>query len=423
MNTKTLKTKPIAALAVAILIVMPMLLVTTTIVKGANNPPVLSVVLSGTTTTLIPAQSVGTTFNVDIRVDNTGSVSPGINSYSYGLTWNPAVLNVTNVNDAFSGSFLNSGANQGTVQSLGDLPPDNTNGLLIIGDIILNTAKPAAAATGSGVLTTVTFTVLAAGQSNINLRPSDVGVAYLSYPDNQGNSHDVVATTVNAQYNTTTSISLYQSGSSNPTVQAKLINSNISVDIFLNNPLAGNVWGWNVGVSWDPTVLQLKTVTEGTYLNPIGNSQTLFLTGNINNQKGTIQSGISDIYLSNMTTDAVTGVLATLTFQVTKLANSTISLTAGTPTLTDNHSNSITCTLTNATVITHAAGTFPNDIPGDINGDGKVNLSDLVLFAKAYGSKPGDPNWNPAADINGHGKVDLSDLVTLAQHYGQTYNP
>ncbi|HVP17224.1 MAG TPA: cohesin domain-containing protein [candidate division Zixibacteria bacterium] len=420
MNTKTLKTKPIVALAVAILIVMPMLLATMTIVKADNNTPVLSVVLSGTTTTtLIPAHSVGTTFSADVRVDNTSSVSPGINGYSYGLTWNPAVLSVTNVNDAFSGSFLNSGANQGTVQSLGDLPQDNSNGLLIIGDIILNTAKPAAAATGSGVLTTVTFTVLAAGQSNINLRPSDVGVAYLSYPDNQGNSHDVVATTVNAQYNTVTSISLYQSGSSNPAVQAKLINSNISVDIFVSNPFAGNFWGWNVGVSWDPTVLQLETVSEGTYLNPTpgaGGSPTLFITGHVDNQKGTIQQGISDIYLSNITTAATTGVLATITFQVIKLANgSTINLAAGIPTLTDNHSNSISCTLINATVIAHGAAS----IPGDLNGDGKVDLKDLVIFARAYGSKPGDSNWNPVADILGHGKVDLADLVTLAQHYGQ----
>ena len=59
-------------------------------------------------------------------------------------------------------------------------------------------------------------------------------------------------------------------------------------------------------------------------------------------------------------------------------------------------------------------------IPGDINGDGRVSLVDLVLLTKAYGSRPGDPNWNSAADINGDGIVDLSDLVTLAKNYGQS---
>jgi hypothetical protein len=60
-------------------------------------------------------------------------------------------------------------------------------------------------------------------------------------------------------------------------------------------------------------------------------------------------------------------------------------------------------------------------IPGDINGDFKVTLQDLVLLANAYGTKPGDTKWNPNADINGDGKVSLSDLVLMANHYGQHY--
>jgi parallel beta-helix repeat protein len=60
-------------------------------------------------------------------------------------------------------------------------------------------------------------------------------------------------------------------------------------------------------------------------------------------------------------------------------------------------------------------------IVGDVNGDGKVNLEDLVTLAMAYGSKVGDTNWNSNADIDGNGIVGLSDLVILAQHYGQHY--
>jgi hypothetical protein len=58
-------------------------------------------------------------------------------------------------------------------------------------------------------------------------------------------------------------------------------------------------------------------------------------------------------------------------------------------------------------------------IAGDVNVDGKVDLADLVLLAVAYGSKPGDPKWNPKADINGDGIVGLSDLVFLAKNYGK----
>jgi len=59
-------------------------------------------------------------------------------------------------------------------------------------------------------------------------------------------------------------------------------------------------------------------------------------------------------------------------------------------------------------------------IPGDINGDGTVNLSDQRILAGAFGSTPGDPRWNSNADISGDGKVGLGDLVILGLHYGQT---
>jgi hypothetical protein len=66
-------------------------------------------------------------------------------------------------------------------------------------------------------------------------------------------------------------------------------------------------------------------------------------------------------------------------------------------------------------------------IPGDLNGDYKVSLADLVLLANAYGTTPSSPwgtglhQWNPNADIDGNLIVGLTDLVILALHYGQHY--
>ena len=69
-------------------------------------------------------------------------------------------------------------------------------------------------------------------------------------------------------------------------------------------------------------------------------------------------------------------------------------------------------------------------IPGDINGDFAVGLSDLGKLAKAYSShgpnyhykgEPVSPNWNPNADINNDGTVGLSDLGILAKHFNQHY--
>ena len=56
-------------------------------------------------------------------------------------------------------------------------------------------------------------------------------------------------------------------------------------------------------------------------------------------------------------------------------------------------------------------------IPGDVNGDGKVNNSDLSDLSKAYGSHPSKPNWNPDCDLNWDSKVDASDLFDLSKNY------
>ena len=76
---------------------------------------------------------------------------------------------------------------------------------------------------------------------------------------------------------------------------------------------------------------------------------------------------------------------------------------------------------TDVTDNTFIDGSVLITIPGDINCDFKVNPQDLAILAQAYGSKPDSANWNPNADINGNGKVDLPDLVLLALHYEQHY--
>jgi len=56
--------------------------------------------------------------------------------------------------------------------------------------------------------------------------------------------------------------------------------------------------------------------------------------------------------------------------------------------------------------------------PGDVDGDGDTDLSDLAALLSAYGSVPGDANWNPACDFDGDDDVDLTDLAFLLSDYG-----
>ena len=60
-------------------------------------------------------------------------------------------------------------------------------------------------------------------------------------------------------------------------------------------------------------------------------------------------------------------------------------------------------------------------MPGDINVDGIVDIEDIYLAAKAYGSFPEHPAWNYIADENEDDIVDIEDLFLVAINYGKTY--
>ena len=64
--------------------------------------------------------------------------------------------------------------------------------------------------------------------------------------------------------------------------------------------------------------------------------------------------------------------------------------------------------------------TVMDTILGDVNGDGVVDIYDVVTVAVAFGSIPGDSNWNPLADLNNDDVVDIYDVVTIARNFGKT---
>ncbi|MCL6579962.1 MAG: hypothetical protein K6T73_11410 [Candidatus Bathyarchaeota archaeon] len=56
---------------------------------------------------------------------------------------------------------------------------------------------------------------------------------------------------------------------------------------------------------------------------------------------------------------------------------------------------------------------------GDVNRDGYIDSEDVELISAAYGSRPGSTNWNPDADLNGDGRVDLSDMTIAGKNHGK----
>jgi hypothetical protein len=124
----------------------------------------------------------------------------------------------------------------------------------------------------------------------------------------------------------TGSISLVSSGTTTVSPINVQTGQTISVDLYISG--ASNVFGWSTGVTWNPAVLQLQSVTEGPYLSSsgatffIGNNPSLF-----DNTVGKIDGGISDAYeTAGETSPSSSGVLVTLTFLAVGNGNGNLAL-------------------------------------------------------------------------------------------------
>ncbi len=58
---------------------------------------------------------------------------------------------------------------------------------------------------------------------------------------------------------------------------------------------------------------------------------------------------------------------------------------------------------------------------GDLNGDWQVNIVDLSIIAKAFGSATGDVGWNESADLNGDDVINIVDVTLAAKAFGTQY--
>ena len=58
-----------------------------------------------------------------------------------------------------------------------------------------------------------------------------------------------------------------------------------------------------------------------------------------------------------------------------------------------------------------------HQLPGDANGDGRVDINDLTIVLSNYGQS--GTNWNEG-DFTGSGTVDINDLTIVLAHYNQS---
>jgi len=80
--------------------------------------------------------------------------------------------------------------------------------------------------------------------------------------------------------------------------------------------------------------------------------------------------------------------------------------------------NPITISMNSPTTATASYCDFidPEDPLGDVNLDGKVDMTDLVTIARHFGAKNGEPNYNSSFDLDRDGRIGLYDLAAAARN-------
>jgi hypothetical protein len=57
----------------------------------------------------------------------------------------------------------------------------------------------------------------------------------------------------------------------------------------------------------------------------------------------------------------------------------------------------------------------------DVDGDGDIDIYDIIHLVSRYGSELGDPGYDPLLDFNQNGKIGIFDVVISVNSYGPCY--
>lgn len=198
------------------------------------------------------------------------------------------------------------------------------------------------------------------------------------------------------------------------TIYVEPLTISISIDetFSINITITGvtDLYGWDVRLYYLNAILNGTEIIEGPFLRAAG--ETNFLIVDFDDAYNATHGRI---VVACMLTGPVSGAsgngtLVTITFN--SIGGGTTPIDIYFSDLVDSQGEHMIHSATDGSVQVSA-------LIGDINGDGKVDIQDLVLVIRHYGSYPEHPDWNPDADVNGDGLVDIQDLVLVIKHYGE----
>ena len=204
---------------------------------------------------------------------------------------------------------------------------------------------------------------------------------------------NVPPTTTQGTLGTTTTVSLLPSPVASPAIGEQLTLS-------LNIAGGENVAGYQATVQFDTTALRYVSSANANYL-PAG---AFYVPPVVEGHRVKVAA----TSLAGESSGA--GPLATLTFEVIAVKASTLTLAD--VLLTDRAGQTAVPQVENAQITERPES---DKLKGDVNGDGTVNIADLVLVASNLGE-----TGQTAADVNGDGVVNIADLVLVAGTLGTT---
>jgi parallel beta-helix repeat protein len=170
--------------------------------------------------------------------------------------------------------------------------------------------------------------------------------------------------------------------------------------------------------AWAPHELGITSLVASKTV--VGQGFTLNINVTISNYGSSSENFNVTVYANATIIGAVTNVtlangnytIITFTWNTTGFAKGNHTINAyATPVLGE------TITVDNS----FTYGVMKVTVPGDVNGDFRVNMSDVGLLLNAFGSKPGKPNWAPNCDVDSDNKTTMSDIMISLDNFGKHY--
>ena len=413
---------------------------------------------SSTTVSVSPSTitaSVGQNFTVNVTVSNVYDLY----GWQFRLNWTAGLIEVVKVTE---GPFLKLG---GSTYFYWDV---NATAGRMVADCTLLGNVPGVS--GSGTLATITFNVKGVGQSPLTLWDvvllnsfeQSISCQVVSGYGYFKAAHDVAVTAVNVSPLTVLPGDIVYI---NVTVQNKGGYTEIfNVTVYANSAVVGFQtvsldatlsailhFSWNTSGlgKGDYTISASASIVSGevyTADNSFVAAEpiTILFQGHDVAVTGVFPSKtvVGEGYLMNITVKVKDYGTFNEVFNVTVYANTTavetreISLTSGASAALTFTWNTIGFAKGDYMVKAYAlpvqgeADTTDNTlmngwitvtIPGDVDGDFKVKMDDIVAIRDAFGSKTGQPRYKPNLDINYDGKISMDDIIVACDHFGWHY--